>query len=168
MTAAIARLAFALGQPYLRTITFPSGRVVRTNLDSIMAIEAAERYLDYLSWYDWDRYDLEPPARPTAIIEELPPVPGSTWDMVVKYNMQDCDDYPDYEYEFMMDQMRRDHEIMENRAEADEVAIYARLERAKPKARRRQPLPAHHHKRWGHGNSRELINRVGQFAHLAG
>lgn len=145
----------------LNTFVTRKGRIVLTDLPTLADVERyeARREMDII--YDIERYVH---VSEIPVIIEGGAVPGSLWADVLKYG-QDIDAWDvDYEYIDMADQTRREFEYIEGKADAFEAELYARLER--PRKVRQEPLPAHHFKRWGHGNARELINRVGQFAHM--
>lgn len=128
----------------MQVLVFSNGRRVLTDLDSMEAVDVCERERE-------DFYMLPSGSfRRKNFILDLEPVPGSPYDLYVRFG-DGSDDQPGVE---------------ESEVFAFDV-VYDRLERVRPKLKRRKPLPTYHHKRWGHGNSRELINAVGQFAHLA-
>jgi hypothetical protein len=66
-------------------------------------------------------------------------------------------------YQAWSEELARQDEQERNDRIADQVEaeLYGRLER--PRTRRQASLPTHHHKTWGHGNSHEMINWIGQF-----
>jgi hypothetical protein len=151
----LARTAAALGHIFLNTLVFPNGRRVRTTLASVEAVESYERWRDFDLSYDWDRYEDEPSRRPHEIIEEMPPVPGSVWELVLKHNMDmDNDSWLYHEWEAHFE--KKEAERRQADSDALEIEMYARLER--PRNRRMRPAPEWHIKRLGHRAAQEEAN----------